>query len=541
MNPLDRRRAVPVGVPGVLALFTLSSLICSCVVSPHPADGEDAEADTRWRLESPSVPEVPPTEAATPGDPAPSATPAKAVDSDDEADEEAEAGEGAEAEGAEAQEPETEEPEEEEAEEAETEEDYGGLDSQESGAKVSGFLSTRYKSRWTGEDEDQDLYGVLGVDLETAGSNPWGVHVLARGAWDMDGETRAEPFLDVEDSYHDSMTGRLYHAYVDAPVEQLEIARAGRQMIYDTPVTAYFDGARLETTEMTGLGWQLGGYAGASSRLFESSASGDFTGGAYTSLRPWRGGKVRFDYMHLEDDTQLGTHQDDLLALGVRHHLGETLQLEGDYSWLEGSSRDMTLRGSWFDLGHGLTARASYYELFQQQGDLSLELNPFYNILRTYFPYRQTRLELTKTLGEWLDCYLGADLRRVDDETDIGQFNRDFDRYHASLVLIDLLPLDSSLSFRGEMWDSPSNDISTWGVDLDSELGGGLRSALGSYYSLYKYYNDIDLEREDVRTYYVELRKPLFDDATDCSVRYEYENSEYDIYHTLRVGMTWRF
>lgn len=532
MNPLDRRRAVPVGVPGGVALFTLSSLICSCVASSHPVDGEDAEAGTRWSVESPSAPGLAPTEATPPGAPAPAAAPAKASNSDEEADDE-------EADDEEAQE--EEEAEEEETAAEETEDDYEGLDAKESGAHVSGFFSTRYKSRWTGEDEDQDLYGVLGVDLEGAGPNPWGVHVLARGAWDMDGETHAEPFLDVEDSYHDSMTGRLYHAYVDAPVGQLDVARVGRQMVYDTPVTAYFDGARLETTEMTRLGWQVGGYAGTSSHLFESSPSGDFTGGAYTSLRPWRGGKVRFDYMHLEDDTQLGEHQDDLLALGVRHHLGETLQLEGDYSWLEGTRRDMTLRGSWFDLGYGVSARASYYELFQQQGDLSLELNPFYNTLRTFYPYRQTRLELTKTLGEWLDCYVGADLRRVDDEMDIGQFNRDFDRYHASLVLIDLLPLDSSLSFRGEMWDSPSNDISTWGVDLDSELGGGLRSALGSYYSLYKYYSDIDLEREDVRTYYAELRKTLFDDATDWSVRYEYENSEYDIYHTLRVGMTWRF
>jgi len=415
-------------------------------------------------------------------------------------------------------------------------EDLAGDD----GAKVEGSLNLRYRARWTDEDEDQDLYGVAAVDITTGGKDPFLIHLLGRGAWDMDGQAHPDPFYGVDDSYGSSVTGRLYYAYVDAPIHALDLTRVGRQVNYDTPVVTYFDGARLEISESSPMGLMLGAYGGLSTHLFETSHQGDFTGGVYTSLNPWVGGRLRFDYLHLQDETNLGDHNDDLLAVGLKHNVGRNLDLEGKYTWLEAEDRDLTLRGNWFWPEQDLSVRASYYRLLQSQGDLSLELNPFYNTLRTLYPYDQTQLQLSKGLGDFAQIFGGVDFRRVDDEGDIGQFNRDFDRYHLSLALLDLLPLSTTVSFRGEMWDSPQNDISSWGLDVDSELGEGFKTLLGTYYSLYKYYLDLNLEREDVRTYYVELRKELFD-ATDWNIRYEYEDAEYNFYHTLRMGMTWRF
>ena len=77
-------------------------------------------------------------------------------------------------------------------------------------------------------------------------------------------------------------------------------------------------------------------------------------------------------------------------------------------------------------------------------------------------------------------------------------------------------------------------------MDLSSKLRESLRSSVGSYYSLYKYYFDLSDELEDVRTFYAELKQE-FSDSLKASARYEYEDQDLDSFHSIRLGVTWRF
>ena len=55
-------------------------------------------------------------------------------------------------------------------------------------------------------------------------------------------------------------------------------------------------------------------------------------------------GRARLDWMHLEDELQLGDQRDDLLSAALWQNLSEHLLFEGEYSHLEGDPRDLRLR-----------------------------------------------------------------------------------------------------------------------------------------------------------------------------------------------------
>ncbi len=418
---------------------------------------------------------------------------------------------------------------------------YPPLQAEEEGASIHGSVASTVRSRWGSDAEDHDLHAVASVDIETPGPDPFKIHVLGRGSWDFDGRSDDWVFHSVDDTFDDRVTGRLYHAYVDAPLhDDLALARLGRQDMYETPVFAHFDGARVETKGWGALGLVLGLYGGVPVHLFEGSSTGDALGGAYAAFTPWEGGRLRFDWMHLEDETRLGDHNNDLLALGVHHLVNRNLRFEGSYSFLEEESRDVRVGALWTLPEQQLTLRASYYSLFESQAALANEVNPFFNTLITTHPYDQGQLQFSKGVGEHVMLFGGLDLRRIQDEGDIGRYNRDFDRYYLTVSLPETLPEETTLSLTGEVWDSPDNEISTWGIDLQKEFHEKYEAALGSNFALFKYELDLDLERENVRTYYAQVRR-RFSKSTDARLRYEFEDEEFDEYHTLRVDLTWRF
>ena len=409
--------------------------------------------------------------------------------------------------------------------------------------EMTGFINFRTRSRWAedAEEDDHDLYAVVGADWVESGDDSWGVHLLLQGTWGLNSQAPGSIFYSVQDTYDDQLEGRIYHAFVDVPAgDDLRITRLGRMLIYDTPVTAHFDGAHFETAPVGPTQFVLGAYGGNSVHLFESWPSDETMGGVYTRFRPWDEGQLRVDYMRFEDDDRFGEGENDLVSTGLTHRIGKELKLDGNYSWLDGDSNDMRFKATWLWPEQDLSLRLSHYRLIQAQRNFAYELNPFFNFLNTYFPYDQSQVVLSKVFGKNLEIYAGLDYRRVDDEGDIGPFNRDFDRYYATAAFPDLLWEDSTLSLTGETWNSPGNDIHTWGLDLSSQVSEDTRASFGSYYALYKYFFDVDTEREDVRTYYAEIRNSV-SESTNLIARYEFENEEIDSFHTLRLGVTWRF
>lgn len=412
------------------------------------------------------------------------------------------------------------------------------------GFPIHGFLSARYDARFTPDDSDQDLFQMLSVDLGDPDRHRITGHFLGRLTEDLDGNTdrgRFYVFDNVTDTYKSNANGRLYHAYLDIhrlPV--LEKIRLGRQLLYDTPAFAAFDGGLLETRELWDLKLQLGGYGGVPVHLFESSPEGDVLAGVYAQARPWKGGRARFDWMRARDRATLGVNSDDLFGAALWQNLGEYLQLHGQYTFLEERSRDVQVRGTFQQPDWDFKIQGSYYELLEPQRDLALEFDPFFSVAFDQFPYRQTRWLASKGLGEHFLIEGGFDLRRLRNPGDEGSFNRDFERYFITPSVRDFPLKGLSASLTGELWESRGRDLWSAGADLSYQFNDRLKASIGTYYSLYKYDYFANREWDHVQTYYFKIStKWTRNLKTDLD--YEYEDDEFDEYHHLRLGLIWSF
>jgi hypothetical protein len=407
--------------------------------------------------------------------------------------------------------------------------------------EIHGMFSTRFRGRVTSGDHDYDLYEFLELDVGDEERDEWSGTLVADAALDMDGHAEpSSPFQSLSDTYDSSLTARLYEAYVDNhSSKDLSRLRLGRQVVDRTPENVTFDGALIESRALSSWRVNVGVYGGIPARIYSSSEPGDVVYGTYADARPWSGGHARFDWMHLEDDELLGEHQDDLLAFRLGQAFGERWKLDGSYSRLEGRDRDVSARATYTEAESDFDVQIAWFQLLETQNDLAVEFDPFTSVLLEQFPYYQGRLMASKGFGATFRLQAGFDVREVEDEDDVGEFNRDFMREWATVSLTDVLPAELALSLTGELWNSHTDDIRTWGADLSRAVGSKARLALGSYYSLYKTDLYAVEEREDVRTYYVRLRTQG-DTGWSWDVRYEFEDSS-DHYSTLKLGATWRF
>ena len=403
---------------------------------------------------------------------------------------------------------------------------------------VRGQLRSFYYARWTGAESDSDLLETLTVDIGHADRDRVTGHVMGRLAWDIDGTDPT--FASLSDSYGDRVDALVYDAWIDVhEVSGCSLIRLGRQSIQETPEVAWFDGAHVASEELGSLALQLGGYGGVSTHLYESSHSGDLTAGAYAQLRPWTGGRLRVDYMHLEDETLLLSHDDDLLGAGIWQSFGTWLQIDGQYSRLGDRDRDLQGHALCRVQEWGLVVRGSYYVLLETQGDLVLEADPFFNAMNELRPYDQWSVAVGKELAQSLHLEGGADVRRVHDNADIGIYNRDYDRYHATVTWCDVLVDGLRLAGTFDLWDATEQTVRTGGGDVAYEFGATTAS-LGTFYSLYKFDLFSNSERDDVRTWFLRLRHKA-SNAVVLEGDFEREDNDIDGYHRLRLGVTWNF
>ena len=133
-----------------------------------------------------------------------------------------------------------------------------------------------------------------------------------------------------------------------------------------------------------------------------------------------------------------------------------------------------------------------------------------------------------------------TDVRLVSDSGDVGEFNRDWERYYVTTTLNDLPAQHLALSLTADRWDDDDRDTSSFGADLSYDADERWRGALGTYYSLYKYQLLEFDEREDVRTYYARASYEL-SARLELELLYEFEDDDLDTYNTLRLGARWQF
>ena len=410
--------------------------------------------------------------------------------------------------------------------------------------KVQGTWTTSYRGRFGNGRDDHDLTEVVTVTVGDAATQEVTFHAMGHVSADLDGEPddgQDFAFFSLSDTYDSRLTARLYHAYAEVHGSPgVEVFRIGRQLIYDTPETVVFDGARLETAPRGPRRVAWGAYGGIPSHTFESSASGDFVLGAFVRAQATRHLGLRADWLHLEDARAGLSTSDDLVQLSAQLRPDERWSLEASHSRLMRQARDLRLAGRYFEPQADLALEARYYELLTTQRELSVPLDPFFTTLFEHVPYRELDLNLSKGLGDAWFLQGGLDLRRLSDEAQEGPNNREFERGYATAVAEELLPADWTVALTGELWRGDDERFATWGVDLSRELEDGWRVDLGSYYSLFKYQFYLDEEREDVRTWYggLRYRSP---GALGLRLRYEFEDNDLDGFHTVRLGMTWHF
>jgi outer membrane receptor protein involved in Fe transport len=156
------------------------------------------------------------------------------------------------------------------------------------------------------------------------------------------------------------------------------------------------------------------------------------------------------------------------------------------------------------------------------------------------FPYRQFGLSTSAELSKRVVLDLAIDARRVDDSSDLGEFNRDWERYRATAVLRDVLAQHLDLSVSGDVWDGDDRDTTTWGVDLNYDTREQWKFSAGSYYSLYKYDLFQNSERDDVRTWYARADWKLTPKLS-LELGYVYEDADQNQYNVVRGGAVWHF
>jgi hypothetical protein len=410
---------------------------------------------------------------------------------------------------------------------------------------LHGSLSMRHRARATGGEQDHDLWAVLALDYADS-ARPWITgHVLGRLDVQLDGhEDDGSIFHDLDDTYDGSLVGRLYEAYVDLALPRTGQAsgtlRIGRQSDPRLPEVLHLDGLSWHSRPLGAKEVELGLYGGVPVHWYESSAEGDRAFGSFAEARPWRGGRARIDWMHLEDELRLGPFRDDLLGLGLWQALAQRWLLEGQYTRLEGEDRDLRLRTQYTGPDSKTVARLDYYELRETQTAQALELDPFSEALQEYFPFRQAGLRISRSLAEHAVVEVGFDLRRLKDQEDVGEFNREWERTFVSLTLRDLATDGLSLSLSGDEWNGDGRDIRSLGADLTFSAEPAWSASIGTYYSLFKYELFDVGERDDVRTYYVRGTRRC-SEQLDLQVSYEFEDDDLEQYHILRWGGLWRF
>ena len=410
--------------------------------------------------------------------------------------------------------------------------------------EIHGYSRDEFRMRWSDNEEDQDFYQYLSLELGKEGRDKVTGSFFGRVSIDTDGRQSNDsfyPFSEITDSYNDSINGRVYQAYLDFhEVGYLSKLRLGRQYVYEgEPIQ--FDGGRVELKPY----WNdidLSFYGGVPTHLYESSMSGDWILGTGIEGRPLDKTRLRLDYVYAEDDSGIwGDHNNDLLIFSGWQKVHENLSLNGKYSFLDKKERDASLRANLDYPDKDISFQASYFRQLETLQDFVVEFSPFYPVLGEYYPYHQYDFSFRKGFGEKFGAEAGLTMRDLVDDTTETIFNHQYDRYFLTLSAYDVWLPDTEFSVTAEQWSS-QDDIRTLGFEAGKKFGKSFEVKAGSYYSLFKYDYYTGEERDDVRTAFVELElKPWKKKDVEFDIRYEAEDDDFDVYHTIRTGVKCNF
>lgn len=400
-----------------------------------------------------------------------------------------------------------------------------------------GTAHVRFRHRWTSDASDSDVYEILtfawgdeDVDAVTAAAS-------VRFAHDLDGERSVEGgfvFGSLDDSYRHGSTARLYTAYADvrrlAPGLRL---RGGRQVLEEFPEAVIMDGGLLRQD----LGSEAAAsvFGGVPANLFESSSDGDALYGGSLEVRPWRLGRLRADFLHIDDATVFGEFDDDLAGVSLEQGIGPVFATLR-HTFLERQSRDTVLHASAAFAEQGLVLDLRLAYLHERIQALSYPLDPFATFLLELQPYVDSSIRASKTIGGPLAVDASFTVRELADDGDESAYNHEFRRVSLAPRMDGFPWPELSVVVTADFWSSSADDFWTLGGDAALALSATLTVSAGSSYALFTADAFTGEERERVRLYYASMRwRPA--KGVDVQLRVERERNDLDTFHAVTAGV----
>ena len=415
---------------------------------------------------------------------------------------------------------------------------------------IDGSVTNRYKMRSTGEIADHDWETMLSLNWHNPNVDRFSAAVSGGGIFDIDGKGNDRFFTDIYNSFSGNGVGRLYYAWLNAnrlgPVAN---ARAGRQHLYQLD-SLYFDGASLESVPYYGVTFNA--FGGSPVHLFENQIGidpGDWVLGGGLQWVPISKIRIRYDYVHLKDKitgfriTQ-ADQEDDLMGGSIWFNVSDHVSLFGRLTSFTDQLRDVEGSSTLRYPDHKLTVRLNVRRLLESYAVRVIDWDA-YGIAGSYRPYTEGSLGVTKGLGEKFVIDGGMAIRRLDDRQFASSFNHGFEKIYAAAASNDVpfkgLELSTGIDYyRGEDSTLKNNSFGVSASAHQNLFKKKLRVGGGTAHYLYRYNLLAGDESRDVQVYFAEaeakIAKPL-----KAKAHYEFENNDYNGFHTFTVGVTWNF
>ena len=406
---------------------------------------------------------------------------------------------------------------------------------------TNGFVSATYRARSNEHTDDHDLYTNLGLNVNEGGKASF--NFLGRLATDLDGNRDSSGYYvydSLADSTGHSMDEKIFSAHADLnKLGVVDALRLGRQTVEGTPEVAFFDGLSADSSSMGSMSLKAGVYGGVPVRFYESSSEDSLVGG-HVQMEPTKTLKARLDWMRSTDDRITQTRHDDIFSVNVEKQVQKSTRLLAAYSMLENEARDVALRCYYRNMEKDLSMSFYLYTLIQTQNNFALEFDPFYSSTKELYPYYKASTLISKGLGDTLVLDTGYDLRRVKDSSNVGSYNREYDRFFVTPMLLDKPWVGGSCSVTLDLWKSGDRQIFAYGGDLSHKCTEKLDVSAGTLFSMYKYDLFSDSEKEDVQTYYLKAKYKM-SKMLRFNSSYEYETDSLEANHVIKLGIVCLF
>lgn len=400
-------------------------------------------------------------------------------------------------------------------------------------ASLDGYLLSSYRGRWSDDDDDQDFYQYMLLDMRNLIPQHLDAEVSMRFHEDFNDSNlnfSDDLFIDIDDPRDDDWPDRLSTAWIDLYDIGYDGSslRVGRQYLPEFD-GLHIDGARLSLERLGPFDFTA--FGGRPVTYF-SGVHGDATYGFSGNYRitPWA--RVRAKYYRYSDDSlDLDDDQAEVELWLRREHWAF---FHASLGTLDSDLKDMILDGKLVHDEWNTYLTLRYYRLFTPIGENTIEFSPFFAVLDELEPFSRSDIRLTKRFGEIVDVFGGISIRREEasNDSDGDVTNSDYERYDAGLTFYPTPKW--AVTGSGQYWNVDAGRRFT-GVTSEvtfipwKELTLSAGNAYGEYRNeYYDSFRQLEFrERPDVLTYFASLKWRVTPNATFRS-KFEIEDSDID-------------